>query len=151
MRVFPGLSIEDFRITSPADVTYNCIAWAAGEAGRPWWPMSPQHSFWPEAAPHRIALDAFVRVFRSLGYVEAATAEQEADTEKVAIYAIEGRPTHAARQLPSGMWTSKLGSSFDIEHRLPGIEGKLYGSVVIVMKRVIPGFSTQSQSGQATA
>lgn len=31
---FPGLSSTSFKITSPFDPTYNCIAWAAGDTRR---------------------------------------------------------------------------------------------------------------------
>ena len=40
--------------------------------------------------------------------------------EKIAIYALDGEPTHAARQLDTGRWTSKLGKHEDIEHDTPG-------------------------------
>jgi hypothetical protein len=54
----------------------------------------------------------------------------ESQYEKVALFAKDGRVTHAARQLPSGRWTSKLGSDVDIEHELYAIEGEVYGTVV---------------------
>ena len=54
----------------------------------------------------------------------------EADFYKVAVYALGRKPTHAARQLDSGNWTSKLGRSVDIEHQLEGLEGEEYGKVV---------------------
>jgi hypothetical protein len=44
-------------------------------------------------------------------------------------------PTHAARQLPNGRWSSKLGKLEDIEHALDDICGSAYGSVVPVLKR----------------
>lgn len=52
-----------------------------------------------------------------------------------------GEPTHAARQLPSGAWTSKLGEWEDIEHdtleALEGSEGRgeAYGRVALILKR----------------
>ena len=49
------------------------------------------------------------------------------------------RKTHAARQLPDGWWTSKLGPDEDILHRTPqGLAGDLYGHVRMVMKRSRP-------------
>ena len=50
----------------------------------------------------------------------------------------QGTPLHAARQLPNGRWTSKLGELEDIEHVLHDLEGAAYGSVVLVMKRPVP-------------
>ena len=46
-----------------------------------------------------------------------------------------GVPTHAARQMPSGRWTSKLGFREDIEHDLHAVSGDLYGTVVLLLKR----------------
>jgi hypothetical protein len=47
--------------------------------------------------------------------------------------------THAARQLPSGKWTSKLGKGEDIEHDSPyDVGGGVYGEVMQVMKRAVP-------------
>ena len=41
-----------------------------------------------------------------------------------------------ARQLASGTWTSKLGPDEDISHHTPAaLEGALYGTVVVLMKR----------------
>ena len=42
---------------------------------------------------------------------------------------------HAARQLTSGRWTSKVGQNIDIEHTLAGLEGPFYGEVVRILKR----------------
>jgi hypothetical protein len=80
-------------------------------------------------------LDAFVRAFVSLGFEPCSTGELEAGFEKVAIYAREGKPTHAARQIADGRWTSKLGKEVDITHTLVGIEGPAYGQVVAYLRR----------------
>jgi hypothetical protein len=62
----------------------------------------------------------------------------EADFEKVAIYVDEDEiPTHMARQLSSGDWTSKCGDLEDIIHTLEGLEGSAYGKVSCIMKRPI--------------
>jgi hypothetical protein len=45
--------------------------------------------------------------------------------------------THAARQLPDGQWTSKLGKYVDIEHSAPeDVAGGVYGEVMQFMKRL---------------
>ena len=62
----------------------------------------------------------------------------EAGFVKVALYASGLFYTHAARQLPNGKWTSKLGRGEDIEHDSPDdVAGGVYGAVVGVMKRRI--------------
>jgi hypothetical protein len=48
--------------------------------------------------------------------------------EKICLYAKNGKPTHAARQLSNGRWTSKLGPDEDVEHDLSDLEGRRYGS-----------------------
>jgi hypothetical protein len=58
--------------------------------------------------------------------------------EKVALYALAGLPKHAARQLPGGRWTSKLGPLEDVEHALEGLIGTWYGNVVQILKRPLP-------------
>jgi len=65
--------------------------------------------------------------------------------EKVAIYVNnDGTPSHAARQLPSGDWVSKLGPNVDIEHTSPeavgGDAGHGYGRIALYMMRTFqPG------------
>ena len=77
--------------------------------------------------------------FATVGCSPCQGDELEAGYEKVALFAdADGRPTHAARQLPNGNWTSKLGKAEDIQHRLRDVEGVLYGVVVLVMKRPVP-------------
>ena len=48
----------------------------------------------------------------------------------------QGTPTHAARQLESGDWTSKLGKSVDIRHStLAALGGEMYGRVAFLLRR----------------
>jgi len=72
-----------------------------------------------------------------LGYQSCDEGELEEHYLKIALYVnTDSKPTHAARQLPSGKWTSKLGKGEDIEHANPaGVEGEIYGTVVQYMKR----------------
>ena len=42
---------------------------------------------------------------------------------------------HVARQLESGLWTSKLGLSVDISHSLHDLEGDTYGEVAALLCR----------------
>jgi hypothetical protein len=58
--------------------------------------------------------------------------------EKVALYATDEGPAHAARQLSNGRWTSKLGRDEDIEHELEGLAGSHYGAVVQFLQRQVP-------------
>src|SRR5262249_38721988 len=74
--------------------------------------------------------------FATLGYVVWQDGSLEPVYEKVALFADDlDHPTHVARQLPSGRWTSKLGRAEDIEHDLHELEGALYGGVVLRTQR----------------
>jgi len=141
LRLFPRLQAGNFRVTSPPDREYNCIAWAAGDTHIWWWPTGdPRKTHWPTAAPRLLTLAAFRDAFASLGYSVCESEELEPNFEKVALFTDlpNGIPTHAARQLPNGRWTSKLGYSEDIEHELRDVEGTIYGTAVLFMKRPRP-------------
>jgi hypothetical protein len=77
-----------------------------------------------------------VEAFKSLGFTVTSNSEYEEGYDKVAIYGQDGEYTHAARQLTSGKWTSKIGGLEDIEHNsLEGLVGIEYGIVDRIMKR----------------
>ena len=88
--------------------------------------------------PHIFSVEACIQAFASIGYVPCDTAHLEPGYEKVALYADEfGDPTHAARQLESGRWTSKMGDLEDIEHASArSVEGPLYGRAVAFLRRL---------------
>ena len=132
---FPKLQNARWHLTSPQDPEYNGIAWAAGVTDQRWWPSLPDF-FWPPGVTQADTVASFEQAFATLGYAACSDGAPEAAMEKVAIYAgANGEPKHAARQLPNGKWTSKLGPEQDIEHHLHGLEGQLYGSPVRFMKR----------------
>ena len=136
---FPRLVSERYRIASPRTPRYNCIAWAAGD-DTAWWEPDPLDLYyWPYDVPRQPTLEAYTQAFRTLGYTPCDTAKVEAGFEKIAIYVDNtGRPTHLARQLPDGKWTSKLGKLEDIEHpTLEGLTGSVYGSVRLILRRRI--------------
>jgi len=132
---FPNLRGTAYEITSPSSPRYNCVAWAAGETHRWWWP-APSY-YWPKGVTREATLSTFVAVFRSLGYAVCQDDRLEAGFEKIAIYVdAAGVPSHAARQLESGEWTSKLGPDVDIGHvDLKSLESATYGVVSQILKR----------------
>jgi hypothetical protein len=138
--VFPGLMGTGYRLTSPREGGYNCIAWAAGDTKNWWWPnLDVSKEFWPPGVPREHTLDAFEAAFAALGYSVCEDDVLEQGYEKISLFAdSDGTPTHAARQIANGRWTSKLGKAEDIEHGLHDLEGVLYGSVVFIMKRPVP-------------
>jgi hypothetical protein len=102
------------------------LATLTGPTGRPRWCAN---------AP----LAAFRQLFTRLGYEECVGDEWEVGFEKVAIFVnLVGKPTHAARQLAGGCWTSKLGTAEDVEHGWRDLEGDVFGVVVLLMRRPLP-------------
>ena len=133
-QVLPRLTAHNSRVTSPSTPLYNCIAWAVGVDDVWWWP-SPTR-FWPESAASEETVVAFVAAFASAGYAPCADGEWEPGFEKVALYVVNDRPTHAARQSSNGRWTSKLGQEVDIEHDTPeAVGGGVYGEATIFLIR----------------
>jgi hypothetical protein len=141
---FPNLTNSNHTITSPTAHRYNCIAWAAGNDGRNWWPDLFNQGYWPLSVPREETIDAFVQAYETLGYKLCYDERLEQGVEKIAIYGKDNpdntvTPTHAARQLPTGEWTSKLGNFEDISHATPGaVNGPIYGRIVCYMCRPIP-------------
>lgn len=136
-KIFPNLLVHGYSITSPLTTEYNCIAWAAGDT-EAWWEPDPLYLyFWPDGIPREYSLDAYVYAYETVGYTVCQRPELADCCEKVAIYVNpNGKPTHAARQLNNGRWTSKLGKLEDIEHNtLEGLYGQTYGAVAVFMKR----------------
>jgi hypothetical protein len=131
----PSLQGSGYQVTSPKDEAYNCIAWAAQETQRWWWPSPSGEAFWTEDVPREESVPSFEQALGTLGYEVCLSEEMEEGFEKIALFAdAAGLPTHAARQLPSGRWSSKLGEREDIEHNLHDLSGEEYGSVVRVMR-----------------
>lgn len=134
---FPNLSAALDQVTSPQDPFYNCIAWAAGETHRWWWPGF--FSYWPAGVPRTPTLRSFEAAFATMGYQKCACQDFTAtahEREHVAIYANGQEPTHGSRQLADGSWTSKLGQAEDVCHKdLSGVAGGAYGAVVLILCR----------------
>lgn len=126
------------RKTSNQDPDYNCIAWAAGDTRSWWWPWPHgKGCYWPVEATREATVEAFAEAFGTLGYRACAMdASLDADYEKVAIFALDGRVKHMARQLRSGLWTSKAGMLEDFSHQLAGLDNDpMYGSVTLILRR----------------
>ncbi len=139
--IFPALAADGYVVSSPETAAYNCIAWAVGESDR-WWEPG---IYWPVQAGDDLA--ALASLFASLGYDPCDDAGLEPGYEKVALYAGELDDwTHAARQLPDGWWTSKLGQGADIVHRTPqALMGNEYGQALAIMKRAIGPITDSAQ------
>jgi len=142
--LFPNLIGSGWVPKSDLDPGYKCIAWAASESHRNWWPIdNPPFCYWPTDV-FNDRVDTFVEAFGKLGYKKCDNREFEIGYQKVAIYATAaGRVKHMARQHAFGKgWLSKMGELEDILHpRLGDIEGDPsplatgYGEVTQILKR----------------
>jgi len=141
-KLFENLGEQDYdhNDVSPQDLNYNCIAWAAGEKHRRWWPTKLGGYWWPpQLPPDEETQQNFISAFELLGYRVCKHSKLESGLEKVAIYIdSQGVPTHMARQIESGVWWSKCGvRGEDIKHKtLAALEGTNgYGKAVVFLKR----------------
>jgi len=149
--LFPLLDPGSYAVTNDETDEYNCVGWATDEVDPgQWWPLpdAPEY-FWPPGARRDETLEAFVEGFGSLGFRVCENSDLEPGIEKVAVYASRGVPTHVARQLPGGRWTSKLGTWEDIEHSaLRDLAGGFYGQPVLFLSRPVALRST-TERGEA--
>lgn len=121
---------------SGATPEYNCIAWALSYDRQAIWPDDRNQFGWPPQLSRDESLERFQELFELAGFVPCANGNLERNLEKVAIYAKDGCVTHAARQLASGKWTSKMGAGVDAEH--PAAEdmcGSGFGVIALYMCR----------------
>lgn len=137
---WPNLRRTGYIVTSAQDRIYNCFAWAAGDTTACWDPLPEEgkDSYWPEGVPRVNTIEAFVQAYETIGFSVCDSPDLEAGIEKIVIYANNGVPDHAARQLPNGRWTSKIGEYEDVEHDIGAFKGgKYFGEVAVILKRSV--------------
>jgi len=133
---WPYLLLEGYEVKSIDTWDYNCIAFAADVQTDWWWPDANGDAFWP-IQWREVTVPCFIAAFRTLGY-EVCRDGLESGFEKIAIYTLNGAPTHATKQLRDGRWKSKLGNWEDIEHNtLKAVEEYIYGKAEVFMRRPI--------------
>jgi hypothetical protein len=142
---FPQLVTDGYSITSQDTSDYNCFAWASHDTSEWWSPLIGY--YWPPAnvVPRNNRLETVIKVYAYEGdFVPSDNCDLEAGIEKIALYVnVQGNVTHVARQLPSGLWTSKLGVMEDIQHnRLSSLEDEgispdHYGKAITFLRRNI--------------
>jgi len=137
---FPNLMWQGFSPTRSAKGTYNCIAYAANDEQRTWWPSQRKpsdasRSYWP-IQRYDESVANFVEAFSTIGYMPCTSGELEVGFEKIALYALDSMPMHMAYQVCDGTWRSKLGAEWDIMHTsVDGLAGEMYGSVSCYLRR----------------
>jgi hypothetical protein len=135
---FPHLRNGGYEETSAQTCLYNCIGWAAGDLENWWWPS--QDSFWPLDSVDDESVENFEKAFNvALDYQVCENGDLEEGFEKVAIFARDRRVKHMARQIQTGVWSSKLGRGWDITHHaVDGVNCDVYGEPVSYMRRPRP-------------
>jgi hypothetical protein len=132
---WPNLTDDNHSVKSHSSENYNCIAWAYEVSDKRMWPGTPDY-FWPFGVIGTDELEMIIQLYLDAGYEKCENSELEEGYKKVAIYVNQEGPQHAALQLKSGRWTSKLGSMQDIEHdNLEALEGEYYGRASVFLKK----------------
>ena len=96
---------------------------------------------WPPIVQRAVTVDAFMQAYGTLGFALCFDGTLEAGSEKIVIFGKgpEGSeiPTHAAIQLESGQWSSKVGVFEDITHATAdAVNGPVYGRVICYLARL---------------
>lgn len=136
-QAFPHLAEREYQITSPKDPGYNCVAWAVGDMSSFWYDVKAKGYYWPPNVGSADTLEGWKQVFALHGYSDTDSDVLEDGFERIAIYVdAAGDPSHVARQTETGLWTSKLGKSYDILHAtLDALESEEYGKAAVIMRR----------------
>jgi hypothetical protein len=135
----PNLTDAVCEVKSPYDTNYNCIAFAAGDNQKWWWPTPDD--FWPDNVSREVTFDAFVQAFETKGFARCQDGTLDQALGKVALFGKDrgdGQmvPTHAAAQLPDGRWASKLGNHEDVHHdTVEAVNSPAYGAVVLYLAK----------------
>ena len=137
--LFPSLKADGYDKSSEYDEAYNCFAFATSETTKRIDPSGDPDCVWPNDILQTPFLTSFIEYYRSKGFVICDNGDPEIGFEKIALYKNDVEyAMHAARLLPSGYWTSKIGDFEDIVHKkIESLEG-YYGRVAKFMKRPIP-------------
>ena len=135
--LFPHLTPANHRLTSPVDLSYNCVAWAMERCDTWLQPHLPY--LWPGdylPTTDEPSVQDIAGVFIASGFEVCGSPLQEDGYDRVALYAIRDCFTHVCRQIDDGWWASKIGGLQDIEHVTLGVlEGEAYGSVSLILRR----------------
>jgi len=127
----PTSRATPYEIKNPCP--YNCVAHALEVKDGYYWPQ--EDAKWFDGIARDGSLGSIAEAFAKQGYTQCKSGDLERGKQKIAIYMGVDGPTHVARQLASGDWTSKIGVNIDARHSLRDLSGLLYGKASIFMAR----------------
>ena len=131
---FPNLANEGFEIVDQPSERYNCIAYAAGDTSKWWWPDGI--NYWPPWATETNRIESLKEAFAGMGYELCDHSDTEDGYQRVALYEVDGEMKHATVQMPNGRWRSKMGQGPVIEHRDPeSLSRGPYGRATVFMRK----------------
>lgn len=126
----------NFKLLSPFSFQYNCIAFAMGMTDR-WVDDSDIAWHWWPPIEKGPSVDHLKRAFRYFGFEECGMDDSIDELyDKIAIYHLAGRWTHAAKIVAAGIYHSKFGESYDGCHSSGGVLRAQYGDVCLIMRRL---------------
>jgi hypothetical protein len=134
--------VGHYQETSLATIDYNCLSWAVGRIDTYLDPELNHVGYtWPDNVEREWTAKGCSKVLAHYGYSEeSGDTSFEDDYVKVVMYVDKsGTPTHFARQIHGGKWTSKLGDKVDIVHDnlecMAGDDFEHYGTVRYIFRK----------------
>ena len=136
IREFPQLGGDKhFEIKSDENVVYNCIAWAMGVSNC-WvdYYLVPGH-WWPSGVARENTPEALIAAFQAVGFTIMDDYSYDGSIDKVVLYKVGNKWTHASRLLGEGVEYSKFGPRWDATHGRGVFHGTIYGDAYACMGR----------------
>ena len=129
---FPNIIGKSYKI-SVSTWDFNCVAFTLGIYDDYVWNTEKS---WPSSVPRDLKIENFRKLYEFYGYKECVDFSYEKKYEKIAFYAKNNQPLHAAKQF-NDIWKSKI-SNLIVEHELKWLCGNTtdaYGDIVFIMKK----------------
>lgn len=126
----------NFYLTSPATFQYNCIAYAMGMQDR-WVDHADLPWHWWPPVEKGDSIRHLIKAFCYFGFEECGLDDSvESNYDKIAIYQLSNKWTHAARIITREKYQSKFGASYDGFHSHGDVLKAQYGTVCVIMRRL---------------
>lgn len=130
---FPNIVGKKFKIIN-SNFDFNCVAYSLDIFDDYMWTTEKN---WPyQSVPRLLTIENFKKMYNFYGYEICDDDSYDSNYEKIAFYAKNNIPTHAAKQF-NNIWKSKI-SNLIVEHELDWLCGDTqdaYGDIVFIMRR----------------